>query len=80
VTKILISGYSDLVFSGLFAEDDEETNQDWDEVDYARVEVSIDRVLLKKSWPSRWIRTKWMGSMANHDRTLISMGMGMEPC
>jgi uncharacterized repeat protein (TIGR01451 family) len=41
-TNVNISGYSDLVFSGLFAEDDDGTNQDWDENDYVHIEVNID--------------------------------------
>jgi uncharacterized repeat protein (TIGR01451 family) len=41
-TNIDISDYSDLVFSGLFAEDDDGTNEDWDDNDFTLVEVSID--------------------------------------
>lgn len=42
ITGIDISGYSDLTFSGLFAEDDDGTNQDWDENALVYVEVNID--------------------------------------
>ena len=38
-TGIDISGKVDLTFSGLFAEDDDGTNQDWDNNDYVWVEV-----------------------------------------
>ena len=38
-TGIDISGKVDLTFSGLFAEDDDGTNQDWDDNDYVWVEV-----------------------------------------
>lgn len=36
------SGYSDLEFSGYFAEDDDGTNQDWDDLDHVRVDYQID--------------------------------------
>jgi len=41
-TGIDISGYISLTFSGLFAEDDDGTNQDWDDLDYVYIEVNID--------------------------------------
>ena len=37
-----ISGASSLVFKGLFAEDDDGTNQDWDDSDEVFIEYSID--------------------------------------
>lgn len=37
-----ISGYSNLSFSALFAEDDDGTNEDWDKPDYVKVEYQID--------------------------------------
>lgn len=37
-----ISGYTDISFSGLFAEDDDGSNEDWDEPDYFKVEYQID--------------------------------------
>lgn len=41
-TNIDISGFSNLQFSGLFAEDDDGSNQDWDSSDLVTVEVRID--------------------------------------
>lgn len=37
-----ITGATDLVFKGLFAEDDDGTNQDWDDTDNVLIEYSID--------------------------------------
>lgn len=37
-----ISGATDLVFKGLFAEDDDGVNQDWDDADYFYIEYQID--------------------------------------
>jgi hypothetical protein len=42
ITGIDISGFTDLAFSGLFAEDDDGANQDWDADSLAFVEVQID--------------------------------------
>ncbi len=42
ISGINISGYSNLQFSGLFAEDDDGNNQDWDEPDYVHIFYSID--------------------------------------
>ena len=39
---IAIAGYGSLVLAGLFAEDDDGTNEDWDADSRVRVEVSID--------------------------------------
>lgn len=39
---ISISGYTSLIFSGLFAEDDDGTNQDWDQPDGFLIEYQID--------------------------------------
>ncbi len=41
-TNIDIAGYSNLQFSGLFAEDDDGSNQDWDAPDFVTVQVQID--------------------------------------
>jgi hypothetical protein len=41
-TGIDISGYSNLTFSALFAEDDDGTNEDWDRSDYVKIEYQID--------------------------------------
>ncbi|HCL73530.1 MAG TPA: hypothetical protein DIC58_11905, partial [Gammaproteobacteria bacterium] len=41
-SSIDISGYSDLNFSILLAEDDDGSKQDWDAADYARIEYQID--------------------------------------
>ena len=37
-----ISGFTNLNFSALFAEDDDGNNQDWDDPDFVRVEYQID--------------------------------------
>ena len=37
-----ITGYTNLTFSGLFAEDDDGANQDWDDTDFLLIEYSID--------------------------------------
>jgi hypothetical protein len=37
-----ITGYTDLTFSSLFAEDDEGTNEDWDLSDYVHIDYQID--------------------------------------
>ncbi len=37
-----ITGYTNLSFSGLFAEDDDGVNQDWDGTDFLLIEYSID--------------------------------------
>ena len=37
-----IAGYSNLTFSGLFAEDDDGTKQDWDATDFVKIEFNID--------------------------------------
>lgn len=42
IDGIDISGYSDLTISGLFAEDDDGTNQDWDANTLVYVEAQID--------------------------------------
>ena len=39
---INISGYADLSFSSMFAEDDDGSNEDWDQLDYVKVEYQID--------------------------------------
>lgn len=41
-TGIDISGYSNLTFSALFAEDDDGTNEDWDNSDYVKIQYRID--------------------------------------
>lgn len=41
-SNIDIRGYTNLSFSGLFAEDDDLTNEDWDNNDYFKVEYQID--------------------------------------
>lgn len=40
--QINIAGFNNLSFSGLFAEDDDGTNQDWDADSYALIEYRID--------------------------------------
>lgn len=42
ISNIDISGYSNLIFSGFFAEDDDGSNEDWDEGDYVRIFYAID--------------------------------------
>jgi hypothetical protein len=37
-----ISGYTDLTFSSLFAEDDDGTSEDWDLSDYVHIDYQID--------------------------------------
>lgn len=41
-SSIDITGYSNLQFSALFAEEDDGSNQDWDDSDYVLVEYQID--------------------------------------
>ena len=41
-SSINISGYENLSFSGLFAEDDDGSNNDWDAPDFVSVEFQID--------------------------------------
>lgn len=41
-SNINITGYTNLSFSALFAEDDDLTNEDWDNTDYFKVEYQID--------------------------------------
>lgn len=41
-TNIPIAGLSDLEFSGLFAEDDDGSSQDWDAPDYVHISFQID--------------------------------------
>ena len=41
-TGINIAGYSDLSFSGFFAEDDEADNEDWDTSDFVHIDYQID--------------------------------------
>jgi len=42
ISNIDISGFSNLSFSGLFAEDDDGSNEDWDLLDYVHIFYSID--------------------------------------
>lgn len=41
-TGINITGYTDINFSGLFAEDDDSDDEDWDLPDYVHIEYQID--------------------------------------
>jgi hypothetical protein len=42
INDIDISGFENLSFSGLFAEDDDGSNQDWDEPDFVHIKYRID--------------------------------------
>ena len=42
IEDIPVAGFANLSFSGLFAEDDDGTNQDWDDADYVLVEARLD--------------------------------------
>jgi len=41
-TGLDVTGYSDLMFKGLFAEDDDGTNEDWDLGDFVHIDYQID--------------------------------------